>query len=217
MKRSRSGPGTGGRVGPGPAHPAESGDGTRARLVAAASELLAEGGPDAVTLRAVGARTGVSRTAPYRHFKDKDHLLSAVAARSFGVLHDEVRAAVQAGGGPAGPLDALERGCVAYIRAGLARPRHYQLMFRDAIPFDDSGESYAAAGVALKYFDELLAACRRAGHVRAGEGKEQVIVLWGTLHGLVDLSLTGRLHTGKVDVSASASRLVRVLLDGLRP
>ncbi len=37
----------------------------------AAADLLEEGGPDAVTLRAVGARAGVSRSAPYRHFTGK--------------------------------------------------------------------------------------------------------------------------------------------------
>jgi Bacterial regulatory proteins, tetR family len=47
------------------------------------AELLDSGGPDAVTLRGVGARAGVSRGAPYRHFADKESLLTAVAAESW--------------------------------------------------------------------------------------------------------------------------------------
>ena len=54
---------------------------TRDALVAAAAQLLDEGGPEAVTLREVGHRAGVSHNAPYKHFADKEALLAAVAAR----------------------------------------------------------------------------------------------------------------------------------------
>jgi AcrR family transcriptional regulator len=58
----------------------ESAAATRRALLDAAADLLDTGGPDAVTLRAVGARAGVTRGAPYRHFPDKDSLLTAIAA-----------------------------------------------------------------------------------------------------------------------------------------
>src|SRR6185503_15515607 len=48
-------------------------------LIDAAGELLAAGGPAAVTLREVGRRAGVSHNAPYKHFADKEELLAAVA------------------------------------------------------------------------------------------------------------------------------------------
>ncbi|MFI6702265.1 helix-turn-helix domain-containing protein [Streptomyces sp. NPDC050509] len=53
---------------------AESAAITRRALLDAAAELLDLGGPEAVTLREVGARAGVSRGAPYRHFTGKDSL-----------------------------------------------------------------------------------------------------------------------------------------------
>ena len=56
-------------------------------------------GIDAVTLRAVGQRLGVSRTALYRHFADKPALLAAVAGRLPGVLEDLREAWTRAGGG----------------------------------------------------------------------------------------------------------------------
>ncbi|MDF3335868.1 helix-turn-helix domain containing protein [Mycolicibacterium septicum] len=52
----------------------------RRALLDDAAELLGAGGPAAVTLREVGAREGVSRGAPYRHFADKESLVAAVAA-----------------------------------------------------------------------------------------------------------------------------------------
>ena len=68
---------------------AESAAATRRALLDAAADLLDEGGPDAVTLREVGARAGVSRGAPYGHFADKESLLTAVATESLDRLgHD---------------------------------------------------------------------------------------------------------------------------------
>src|SRR3990170_3962594 len=59
---------------------------TRDDLVSAAAGLLEADGLDAVTLRAVGDRAGVSRTAPYRHFDGKEGLLAAVAAADLRAL-----------------------------------------------------------------------------------------------------------------------------------
>ena len=60
----------------------ESAAATRQSLLEAAGALLDAGGPEAVTLREVGARTGVSRSAPYRHFADKETLLTVLATNA---------------------------------------------------------------------------------------------------------------------------------------
>ena len=54
------------------------GKNTRAALLGAAAGLLEGHGLEAVTLRAVGERAGVSRQAPYKHFADKEALLSVL-------------------------------------------------------------------------------------------------------------------------------------------
>jgi len=71
---------------------AESAAATRRALLDDAAALLDSGGPDAVTLREVGARAGVSRGAPYRHFADKESLLTAVAAESWQRIGDRMHA-----------------------------------------------------------------------------------------------------------------------------
>src|SRR3712207_9402341 len=71
---------------------------TRSALLDAAAGLLEGRGIEAVTLRAVGERAGVSRQAPYKHFADKEALLSVVAAGYFERLGAGV---VGAGGGAA--------------------------------------------------------------------------------------------------------------------
>src|SRR5271170_6310825 len=55
-------------------------------LLDAAVDLLAEVGSQGFTLREVARRAGVSHNAPYRHFKDKDDLVAAVAAEGFDRL-----------------------------------------------------------------------------------------------------------------------------------
>ena len=55
----------------------------RPALIAAARALLDEGGPEAVGLREAARRVGVSPTATYRHFKDKEALLAALAVEGF--------------------------------------------------------------------------------------------------------------------------------------
>src|SRR5918999_542863 len=72
---------------------------TRAALLGAAAGLLEGHGMAAVTLRAVGERAGVSRQAPYKHFADKEELLSVVAAGYFDRVGGEVAEAAGAAGG----------------------------------------------------------------------------------------------------------------------
>ena len=71
---------------------ADSAAATRRALLDSAAELLDGGGPGAVTLREVGARAGVSRGAPYRHFADKESLLTAVAAEGWQRVGDHMHA-----------------------------------------------------------------------------------------------------------------------------
>ena len=70
----------------------ESAAATRRALLNDAAELLDSGGPAAVTLREVGARAGVSRGAPYRHFADKESLLTAVAVEGWERIGDRMHA-----------------------------------------------------------------------------------------------------------------------------
>jgi len=79
---------------------------TRDTLVRVAADLLEEGGLEAVTLREVGRRAGVSRAAPYRHFDSKDALLRAMYRRDAGSVARQLRAATDAASDPVSALEA---------------------------------------------------------------------------------------------------------------
>src|SRR3982750_1892948 len=93
---------------------------TRRALLDAAAELLDEGGPEAVTLRAVSARAGVSRGAPYGHFPDKEHLLAAVAARSWEAVGEQLDQLIK--DGRSSPSERLERALGGLLGVGRQRP-----------------------------------------------------------------------------------------------
>ena len=93
-------------------------------LLDAADTLLDQGGDGAVSLREAARMAGVSPTAAYRHFADKEALLAALALRGFEAFAAAMDQAVAAGG--ATPYVARGR---SYLRFALARPGRFRLMF----------------------------------------------------------------------------------------
>lgn len=95
-------------------------------LLGAALAAVEREGPEAVSLRELAARLGVSRAAPYRHFADRDELLAAVAAHGFEALIEVYECAL------AGPGDArarLRNGLRGYLEFAARRPGLHALMF----------------------------------------------------------------------------------------
>jgi len=185
---------------------------TRSALVRAAAELLEEGGMAAVTLRAVGQRSGVSRQAPYRHFADKEALLAAVAVDGFVRFGAAIAEAVERVREPYGRLEAMAG---AYVRFALSAPECYGLMFSPELRGRDQPE---VRGAALEVYESLVRAvtdAQRAGDLPAGDATGLAAVLWAGAHGVVDLTLAGHIEASK-DLGDPAG-LVLLLLTGLRP
>ena len=106
---------------------AESAAATRHALLDAAAELLDSGGLDAVTLRAVGARAGVTRGAPYRHFPDKENLLIAVGTRAWDALGDRMHVLRTHPG--LATAEKVRGGLLALVDIGRLQPHLFKLMF----------------------------------------------------------------------------------------
>src|ERR1700733_1843655 len=98
----------------------------RETLLQGAVCVIAEVGPSAFTLREVARRAGVSHNAPYRHFRDKDALLAAVATEGFLELTRSMR---EAGERQPRALDKLKQSGLAYVAFALRRPEHFTVMF----------------------------------------------------------------------------------------
>src|SRR3954466_9781185 len=96
-------------------------------LVDTALEMIRDEGVQGLTLRSVGARVGVSRTALYRHFDDKAALLARVAAEGFRRLHATLAKAVATASSK--HADVLPAMAAAYVRFAADNPSHYETMF----------------------------------------------------------------------------------------
>lgn len=161
---------------------------TRDRLVEAATALLDEGGQEAVTLRAVAARVGVSHNAPYRHFRDRNALLGGVARADFAMLAGGFAQASEG----TDTRQALHRAAMGLIDYGRAHPARYRLLFSDpALPSDDA-ELTQAAMSAFEGFLGLVARAQGQGILPGDDPVPVTGLIYATLHGAIDLEIGGR-------------------------
>lgn len=134
--------------------------GTRDRIVRAAADLLAEGGREAVSTRAVAAAAGVQAPTIYRKFGDMRGLMDEVAAYGFQVYLEEK----MAGEAVDDPVDELRRGWDLHVGFGLANPAFYKLMYGDPRP----GEKPAAALEGREILRRIVRRVAEAGRLRVG-------------------------------------------------
>jgi AcrR family transcriptional regulator len=175
----------------------------RAELVRAALELLDEGGATELSLRAVARRAGVAPSATYRHYADRDALVSAVAAVGYQELAQHLAAAHPA---PSTP-DDLAAVAVAYVLFAIQRPALFRVMFGE--PCDrDSIERVAATGVISAYVAGIV---QRS--FRADDPAALAIAIWALVHGLAFLHLDGKLDTSNpTEVADRVAASVRALI-----
>jgi AcrR family transcriptional regulator len=170
----------------------ESAAATRRSLLEAAGVLLDLGGVEAVTLREVGARSGVSRSAAYRHFADKESLLTELATNALSELGDvlEVLAA-----GDESPEQSLRSALLSLIAIGRSRPHLYRLMF--TTPSTVTTAAVQAAERTQDLFLDMVG--RLTGPRRA---RRYGALLLTTAHGITGLDLSGHLDLDKWHTNA---------------
>jgi AcrR family transcriptional regulator len=166
---------------------------TREALIEAAARLLDDGGVEAVTLREVGHRVGVSHNAPYKHFAGKQALLAAVAARELRRLHADVRESIRHEHPPRSALRAALHG---YLVWALQYPARFKLVFG---PWTIESEELAeAATLAQVTFVDLVALAQKDRALPPGDPVRLASLLRALTHGAADLAFAGHLAaTGK--------------------
>jgi AcrR family transcriptional regulator len=190
-----------------PASRYHHGDLRRALLQDAARTIAAQG-VEALTLREVGRRLGVSRTALYRHFSDKTALLAAVARDGFQrFAHD-----LQAGWAEApGTLRGFELMGHAYIRFALSHQAHYRVMFGDyAHLCEKDPELYRDGSASFAVLTNALVSLQNAGLVRRDDPVLLAQYVWGIVHGIAMLAINGQL--GSVSESERLDALTDLAL-----
>ncbi|MET9969114.1 TetR/AcrR family transcriptional regulator [Streptomyces sp. NPDC006356] len=182
----------------------ENPTGLRARLIDVGVDLVAREGVQALTLREIARRAGVSHGAPRRYFSTHLELLSAIAGRGFEELGRRATAAVEDGtASPRAQVSALGR---VYLEFALGNRGMYELMFRHDLL--ESGY-LGLRSTSLPLFGRLV---DLVGRVRPDVDARLVAgALWANLHGIAQLWGWGSLQlaTGADDFAP----LLRSALD----
>ena len=165
------------------------------RLIESALGLLAEEGIEALTLRSVARRAGVSHGAPARHFRSLADLRSEVAAVGFRLLSESIEksdARISSKTGPiTDPIARLAAAGRAYVDCALANPGLFALMFRAGDLDPDNASLQRDGGAA---FERLLDHVRYAQSFGWQSGREARLVagaMWSSVHGLATLWILG--------------------------
>ena len=186
-------------------------------LRAAAAALIAERGAEAVSLREISQAAGVSHTAAYRHYADRQALLAELAEAGFRELAQINRDTIAAT--PAGPVEQLMACGRAYVRFGVQRPQVLQLMFGQAIPDWSIHPSLQESATALaQTLAGVVAAGQADGSIRAAPLGDVTLTAWSLVHGLAMLLAGRRIPVENIDeafVEHMAAQAVALLVRGL--
>ena len=178
----------------------------RHALVEAGLELLASGGAESLGLREVARAVGVSASAPYRHFENRQALLAAIAREGF-LRFDPVLRAAGEGIAPAQRLQTIGR---AYIGFAFDNPQLFRLMFSPEVSKDANPALMEAARLAYQSLTNLAAA-------EGLPGRETAVSTWALVHGLSVLLLDDQIRLGGIeDREALIGRVLGQFVAGLR-
>lgn len=187
----------------------------RSALVAASFGLLSENGLAGFSVAELARRLGVSTAAPYRHFRDRDELLAAVATRAADDLTVAMRAAAEAAGSD--PVDRFAATAGAYVRFVSARGAGFDVIFAPELRRLRDGDLAEAARGLTSLLLDLAQRARPVESLEALQLVEQVIAL---AHGYAALDTGGFLSSARLsddDVAARATRGAAALVRGGPP
>ena len=184
----------------------------RPALIQSAREILEAEGLEALTLRGVARRAGVSRQAPYHHFADKHALLAAVASDGFRELASESVKRMQSESDRQRRLNASG---VGYVVFAAENPALFQLMFGGlGGRFRSDPELEASRRASFDVLRDAVSAVTT--DTSAGEDRSNALSAlkaWALVHGLADLLIKGVVVPGDFSVPGSEA-LAELILAG---
>ena len=187
-----------------------------AALLREARTMLREQGLEALTLRRLAQRAGVSRSALYHHFRDKNDLLCSLAAQGFERL-DELLATADLQPDERLPGE-LRRFVHAYIRFATEDPEQYDLMFGRTL-WQAGQPTEELRSIAYRTFRRYAHNMAELEPLLALPGRQNMLrlaqVSWATLHGLCRLLIDG-IYPDPGSVEDISEQAVAVMLAGMK-
>ncbi|NVK39179.1 MAG: TetR/AcrR family transcriptional regulator [Gammaproteobacteria bacterium] len=188
-------------------HPYHHGN-LRQALLNASMDIIRNQGIGGLSLRKLAEVVGVSRTAPYHHFKDKDALLAAVAAQGFAELSELLNEAILDEHLPLS--DKLQQAVMGYLQFAIAHPTQYELMFGQMLWQDSKQTEFQrTAKDCFRLYVKIFESFEQHSQQSLNESPLRLAqVTWSTLHGLARLASDG-IFAKKDDLDDIAKTVIK--------
>ncbi|WP_067567361.1 TetR/AcrR family transcriptional regulator [Nocardia acidivorans] len=187
----------------------------RTALIDAGVALAREGGPDSVVLREAARIAGVSHSAAYRHFADREALLAEVSRHARAELAAQMRRGIDAAPEPLTRLGAVG---TAYVTFALANPGLFRTAFyahpvasseKQDTPMDSAREE------PFDILGQVLDEAQSTGLLDPNRRPGAAIAAWSAVHGLAGLLIDGPLPTARADVDFALAQVLELVARGL--
>lgn len=163
-----------------------SGARTEARIVEAARSLLAEGGVEGCSMRAVAEGAGITAAAIYRHFPDKKTLVEHVVALAFEAFERSLLEAIVSM--PVGSFARLSALGEAYFRFSAEHEEEFKILFMPLRGGRKKLSEVPGEG-GYRILKQCVAEAMKAGTLRQDDLDRVSLFLWTRVHGIVMLLL----------------------------
>jgi AcrR family transcriptional regulator len=192
---------------------------TGTAILEAARDLLAETGLEALSMRAVARRVGVSATAIYHYFENKEALVRSVVDTGYQRMEGYLQRATRPH--PLGSRERLRALGEAYVRFALENREYFKVLFTLEMQRPQRLEESPEGG-GYRLLLETVAQTMDSGAIRRADPELVAFHLWAYVHGLVNLLLAYPAATGEgapdvVTALELLQRLRPLLRDGLAP
>jgi AcrR family transcriptional regulator len=182
---------------------------TRDRLLRCAFTELERGGAEQFSLRAVSAAAGITPMAVYRHFPNREALLSAVGEEAFAAWRARAES-IKA----ADPLEWLRQAGKLYMTFALDEPARFEACFvlKTGVERQYPEDFRAGKSPVVAMTIDRIETAQRAKTLRDHDSLEIAMVFWAQLHGLAMLQRSGRMAMSRKAFLALAARSVDTVL-----
>lgn len=185
-------------------------------ILDAAATIYADDGAAGLSMRRVAAEIGVSATAIYRHFENKEQLVVEVCARASRLFETYLLQALREPDPPS-RMRTLGR---QYREFGLDRAEYYRALFMSPHPeFENLREETTQQfGVTFQLLVDRVRENQDSGHIAEADPIATAATIWAHVHGLVSLFLDGHMpDMSREEFSNFFDQSVAILMRGLSP
>lgn len=189
---------------------------TKSQMLHGARDLLREEGLGGFSMRKVAKRAGVSATAIYRHYEDRDALLAAAVLQGFRLFTSYLNDSLRAGT----PLLRLQASYQRYLDFADEQQEHYVLMFKtprnivDHCIFDEAARGEMSATFA--FLVARIEECQQDGSLPQKDPMQAAVHAWASMHGLAALFIDHQLPPAGVSRQQLADQHFEAILAALR-